>query len=50
MMWPTAQVLHVGPVNHVEQVHVHEVLLTFIATDTAWLLQCAVVVHRVHAG
>ena len=37
--------LHVGPVNPGEQVHVHAVLPTFDVTDAAWLLQCVDAVH-----
>ena len=42
--------LHVVPVNPIEQVHVHAVLLSFDVTETARLLQCVAVVHMSHAG
>ena len=35
--------------NPFEQVHVQDVIPTFVVTDDAWLLQCAAVVHCVHA-
>ena len=47
---PTPQVLQAAPPNEYEQVHVHAVLPTFDVTDAAWLVQCAAVVHWVHAG
>ena len=45
VMYPTLQVLHVGPVNPVEQVHVHAVLPLFDVTDAAWLVQCVAIEH-----
>ena len=50
MMKLMLQVLHVGPVKPVAQVHVHAVLPTLDVTDAALLLQCAAVVHCVHVG
>ena len=50
VMYPTLQVLHVGPVNPVEQVHVHAVLPLFDVTDAAWLVQCVAILHWVHVG
>ena len=51
VIYPTLQVLHVGPVNPVEQVHVHAVLPLFDVTDAAWLVQSAAAdVHCVHVG